>query len=277
MAVEVSEQQVREWRERARGHRDDGTPMPPRDRGDASKAPEIAFAFAIASAAVRSDSVADFIAQFETAWLTIQADIASYARDPNVTAAFYLPDDCDPALRELFGLPSNQIQDRLLGFRDDNGLYVPGIAGLTEAEFTAVALWLEPVEQIVQLGKRSDEIVIVLRIRTVREICAAMASPSARRQFGRRAWLKESTVERYLANSRRKLRNLFGLHPDEIAALELEDDLTDDTSDNWSCPEGHPDTDLRWSGSRWVCTVCESRLKIDERRIGHIWSPLGPD
>jgi hypothetical protein len=270
----LDEQEVRAWRERSRGYRDDGTPMPRRDAGDAAKAPEIRFAFAIASAAVRSDSLPDFIAQFETAWMTIQADLASAARDPNATAALYLPEGVDPALRDLFSLPSNQIQDRLLGFRDEDGSYTPGISCLTEAEFTAVTLWLEPVEQIVPLPNHPTEIAIVLRIRTIREICAAMATPSAARKFGRRAWLKESTVERYLANSRRKLRDLFGLHPDEIAELELEDRLKDPTSDDWSCPMGHQDTDLRWTGTRWVCTVCESATVTDERRIGHIWSRL---
>lgn len=270
MAVDLADEQyIRDWIERSRGLRSDGQPMPRRDTGDASRAPEIRFAFALAESAVRSDSVVDFIAQFETAWLTIQADVARSNRDANATAALYLPDDCDENLRDLFALPSNQIQDRLLGFRDDDdGVYVPGLACLTEAEFTATALWLEPVEDVIE--HEHGEIAVRLRLRSMSEISRDMASPAARRRFGRRAWLKEATVERYLAAARRKLRTLFSVSLARIAEMELAD--IEPSSDAWTCPLGHPETELRWveRDHRWICTFC-SENQI-ERRLGHMWS-----
>jgi hypothetical protein len=260
---------VRDWIERSRGLRSDGQPMPRRDIGDASRAPEIRFAFALADAAHRSESVADFIAQFESAWMRIQADVAASNRDSNATAALYLPADCDTNLRDLFALPSNQIQDRLLGFRDDaDGMFIPGIACLTEAEFTATALWLEPVEDIIE--HEGGMIAARLRLRNLSEIARDMASPAARRRFGRRAWLKESTVERYLSAARRKLRTLFSVPLARIAEMELED--IEPSSDAWVCPLGHPETELRWVEKtyRWICTFCSENQV--ERRIGHMWS-----
>lgn len=257
MAVDYADQQdVRDWIERSRGLRSDGQPMPRRDTGEASRAPEIRFAFALAEAAAVSDSVSTFIAQFESAWLNIQADVASSNRDGNATAALYLPADCDAGLRDLFALPSNQIQDRLLGWRDDaDNVYVPGLAGLTEAEFTATALWLEPVEDVIE-DEESGAIMVRLRLRRISEICRDMASSSARRQFGRRAWLKEATVERYLAAARRKLRTLFSVPMERIAEMELYE--IDPSSAAWTCPRGHDETELWWAEktNRWVCATC---------------------
>lgn len=174
--------------------------MPKRDAGDARQAPELRILHAWIEAQL-AEGLWATMAQFESAWLRIQADIARQEHD----LGRYLPEECDPRLRQLFALPSNQAQAVLLGHRDEGGAYIAGLADFTEPEFSAIMLWLEPVEEVLANG------LIELRIREPWEIARDMTSDKARRRFGRRAWIKEDTARRYLDGARAKLRLLFGL------------------------------------------------------------------
>jgi hypothetical protein len=198
--LEPADHEAREWLNRAAGRLDEGGRMPKRDAGDVRQAPELRILHAWIEAQL-AESLSATMAQFESAWLRIQADIARQDHD----LGRYLPEDCDPKLRQLFALPSNQAQAVLLGHRDEGGAYVAGLADLRSTEFDALMLWLEPVEVHDVYGH------VGLRLREIREIARDMTASQARRKFGRRAWLAETTVERYLAEARRKVRRLFGV------------------------------------------------------------------
>lgn len=202
--MEPSDQSAREWLTRAIGRGADGLPMPKRDAGDARQAPELRILLAWIEAQ-HAETIWATMAQFESAWLAIQAGLARQAHDLGSLADRYLPSDIDPALRQLFALPSNQAQAVLLGQREENGAYIPGWAGFSEPEFRAIVLWLEPVEE------RDERGMIVLRLREPWEIARDMTPERALRSFGRRAWVKEDTARRYLSGARQKLRLLFGL------------------------------------------------------------------
>jgi hypothetical protein len=180
--------------------------MPRRDTGNATYSIEVAILRAWINAS-RAESAIQRVAQFETAWLQLRHEIAHREQDLGTIADAYLPPDgVDPALRQLFALPSNQAQAQLLGERDDDsGAYRAGWADLSEPEFDATTLWLTLIEE------RDERGIIVTRLPMTWEIARAMTPKRARDRFGRRAWLKEETVERYLRGARHKLRALFGL------------------------------------------------------------------
>lgn len=199
-----AEVDLRAWQARAAGRREDGERLPRRDQGDSRRSVEVRILSAWIDAS-KAGSVWTALVQFESAWLSIQDDIARQSHDLGTIADRYLPPEIDPALRQLFALPPLKAQAELLGHRDDNGVYWPGWSNLDHREYDAITLWLEPV------AERGADGLISTRLRDVWEIARDMTPERARRQFGRRAWLKEETVSRYLRSARSKLRLLFGV------------------------------------------------------------------
>lgn len=202
--IEVRRPDSREWLTHARGQTSYGQRMPRRDVGHPRGSGDVRWWEAQVRVALAAyNSSTDGHAQLLSAWLDIRSEMARSERDLGGLADLYLPRGISQELRAVFAQPSNQAQATLLGYREDSGQYVAGMAGLCEREWMALSLWLEP------LADQDADGLIVLRLRETREIARDMADERARRLFGRKAWLREETVERYLAEARRKVRSLF--------------------------------------------------------------------
>lgn len=197
---EGGEPSPEEWAQRARGHSSDGNPMRRRDTGDAQRACLLRLLLAWIDAHGSGDLS---MAQFESAWMRLSYDIASQEQDLGSIADLYLPADVSPTVRSLFQLPSNQLQARLIGERDEAGIYQLGLAQLAEREFDVLRLWLEPIQESDRNG------IISLRLRNAVDIARDVVPDRLRRKFGRSAHLSVDSVERYLANARRKLRSVL--------------------------------------------------------------------
>ncbi|HWC37773.1 MAG TPA: hypothetical protein VG476_04550 [Acidimicrobiales bacterium] len=224
----LDDQRDREWAERARGLIECGLPMPRRDTGPAIAAQQVRLAAAFVEASVAYAYGADWWARVESEWLRIEEEIFRREHALDRVVDRYLPANLDPKLRDLFRLPAHQAQAAILGERDEQGHYHAGLASLTEPEFTALELALDPIIDEVVVHRTSrrawgDEVdmhIIQLRPRETWEIARDMVGVRQRRQFGRRAWLQVDTVERYLRAAKAKLRHLFWAADPEMEAPE---------------------------------------------------------